>query len=44
MGPSTARTGTAWENSRLKSRAEHAALAPDQRGVTPDSDPHTSHN
>ena len=26
--PSTARTGRAWENSRLKSRAGHAALAP----------------
>jgi len=24
--PSTARTGRAWENYRLKSRAEHAAL------------------
>jgi len=24
--PSTARTGRAWENSRLKSRAEHAEL------------------
>ena len=28
MRPSTARTGRAWENSRLKSRAEHAALSP----------------
>ena len=26
--PSTARTGTAWENCRLKSRAEHAELWP----------------
>ena len=39
--PSTARTGRAWENARLMSRAEHAALAPRR---TPDFDPHTSHN
>jgi len=28
MRPSTARTGRAWENSHLTSRAQHAALAP----------------
>jgi len=39
--PSTARTGRVWENARLMSRAEHAAVAPRR---TPDFDPHNSHN